>query len=33
MMKWLVRNCRDSDVFAWSFAILGIVLMIVIALW
>jgi len=32
MYKWLVNKCRESDIFAWCFAILGILLMIIIAL-
>jgi hypothetical protein len=33
MYNWLVKMCKTSDVFAWCFAIGGIALMILIALW
>ena len=29
--QWLVNNCRDSDIFAYSFMIIVIILMIIIA--
>lgn len=32
-MNWLVRKCKSSDVFAWCFAIGGIGLMVLIAIW
>lgn len=31
-MNWLVKMCRESDVFAWCFAIGGVGLMVLIAL-
>jgi hypothetical protein len=30
-MNWLVKMCKESDIFAWCFTISGIALMIWIA--
>jgi hypothetical protein len=32
-MNWLVKMCKTSDVFAWCFAISGVILMVLIAIW
>lgn len=29
-MNWLIRKCRESNSFAWSVAVIGIIAMIVI---
>jgi hypothetical protein len=31
-MNWLVKMCRESNVFTWCFTISGIALMILIAI-
>lgn len=33
MKKFLIDRCRESLIFSWCFAIAGIALMILIALW
>jgi hypothetical protein len=32
-MNWLVKKCSESDVFARCFAVGGVILMVLIAIW